>query len=56
MLQLTLTEEEQQLLKDTLANDLSNLRMEIRETDDRGFRDMLKHNEELMREILAKLP
>ena len=55
MLQLALTEEEQQLLKDTLTNDLSNLRMEIRETDDRGFKDMLKHNEELMKGILAKL-
>ena len=55
MLQLTLTEEEQELLKETLENDLSDLRMEIRETDDRGFRDMLKHNEKLMKEILVKL-
>ena len=55
MLQLALTEEEHQFLKDTLANDLSNLRMEIRETDDRGFKNMLKHQEEVMKEILAKL-
>jgi hypothetical protein len=55
MLQLTLTEEEQRLLREILENDLSDLRMEIRETDDRGFREMLKHNEELMKEILGKL-
>jgi hypothetical protein len=53
--QITLTDEEQGLLQEILEDDLSDLRMEIRETDDRSFKEKLKHKEEVMKKILAAL-
>jgi len=55
MVKITLNDEEQQLLRETLENDLSDLRMEIRETDDRSFKEELKHKKESMKKILAAL-
>jgi hypothetical protein len=55
MLQIELTDEEQHILKEILKSDLSDLRMEIRETDDRTFKEMLKHKEQVMERILEML-
>jgi hypothetical protein len=55
MLQIELTDEEQHILKETLRSDLSDLRMEIRETDDRTFKKMLKNKEQVMERILEML-
>ncbi len=55
MLQIELTDEEQHILKGILESDLSDLRMEIRETDDRTFREMLKNKERVMEKILETL-
>lgn len=55
MLQLSLTNEEHQVLKEILENDLSDLRMEIRETDDRDFKEGLKHKEQVMKKLLEAL-
>lgn len=55
MLQIELTDEEQHILKETLESDLSDLRMEICETDDRTFKEMLKNKERIMEKILEML-
>ena len=55
MVKLSLTDEEQELLLEILDNDLSDLRMEVRETDDRRFKEELKHKEEVMKKIIAAL-
>ncbi len=55
MLQIELIDEEQHILKEILEGDLSDLRMEIRETDDRTFKEMLKNKEQVMEKILEML-
>ena len=55
MIQLMITEEERELLMDILENDISDLRMEIADTDRQGYRDMLKNREILMKNIQQKL-
>jgi hypothetical protein len=55
MIQLMITEEEQELLIELLENDISDLRMEIADTDRREYRDMLKNREVLMKNIQQKL-
>ncbi len=55
MIQLMITEEERELLMDILENDISDLRMEIADTDRRGYREMLKNREVLMKNIQQKL-
>ena len=55
MLQIELADEEQYILKEILESDLSDLRMEIRETDDRTFKEMLKNKEQVMEKILETL-
>ena len=55
MIQLTLTEEEQELLIQILENDKSDLRMEIAGTDRLEYRNMLKKREALMKDIQQKL-
>jgi len=55
MIQLMITEEERELLMDILENDISDLRMEIADTDRRGYREMLKNREILMKNIQQKL-
>ena len=55
MLQIELTDEEQHILKEILKSDLSDLRMEICETDDRTFKHMLKNKEQVIEKILEML-
>ncbi|MDO9301319.1 MAG: hypothetical protein Q7T89_08045 [Anaerolineales bacterium] len=55
MIQLMITEEERKLLIDILENDISELRMEIADTDRQKYRDMLKNREVLMKNIQQKL-
>jgi len=52
---LELTPEEIQLLEETLEYDLSELRMEIVDTDRLEFKSALKHRKELLMGILEKL-
>lgn len=47
--------EELELLKEILASDLSELRMEIVDTDNSRFKDGLKHRKQVMMDILEKL-
>ena len=55
MIQFMITEEERELLMDILENDISELRMEIADTDRREYREMLKNREVLMKNIQKKL-
>ncbi len=52
---LELTPAELQLLQDILETNLSDLRMEIVDTDRVDFKDMLKQRKRLMLQILEKL-
>ncbi|OPZ44811.1 MAG: hypothetical protein BWY93_00240 [Euryarchaeota archaeon ADurb.BinA087] len=55
MYTLTLTKEEVSILKDVLEEYLSDLRMEVADTDKQDFRDHLKKEEETIKEILGTL-
>jgi hypothetical protein len=55
MIQLKITEEERELLIEILENDISDLRMEIADTDRREYRDMLKNREAMMKKFQQKL-
>ena len=55
MSQLIFTEEERELLVEILESEISDLRMEIADTDRRGYREMLKNREILMKSIRQKL-
>ncbi len=52
---LTLTPEQATILKDSLASYLSDLRLEIADTDKQDFRENLKHKEAVLKEILSML-
>lgn len=55
MKQLQLSAEEQRVLVEVLEADISDLRMEIADTDNADFREMLKQKERVMKHILAEL-
>jgi hypothetical protein len=50
---LELTQETAQILERILTSYVSDLRMEIAGTDNYGFRQNLKHEEALLKEMLA---
>jgi hypothetical protein len=51
MIQVTITDEERELLVDLLESDISELRMEISNTHRKEYREMLKHRETLLKSI-----
>jgi len=55
-LELDLTTHEQEILREMLEQHLSDLRMEIADTERMEFRDMLKERKEVIRKILDVLP
>ena len=55
MIQLDLTKEEKDILTEILENDLSDLRMEITDTDSLDFREMLKKQKEVLKKVLETL-
>jgi hypothetical protein len=55
MIQFMVTEEERELLMDVLENNISDLRMEIADTDRQEYRNMLKNRETIMKNIQSKL-
>lgn len=52
---IELSREQAEVLAQTLDSYLSDLRMEIADTDLKDFRDMLKHRKALLNEVLAAL-
>jgi hypothetical protein len=55
MIQLDLTAEESRILAEILDADLSDLRMEIADTDSQDFREMLKVRKGVLQKALAGL-
>lgn len=55
MLSLTLSAEEHELLQDVLREVISDLRMEIADTDAADYRAMLHHREDLLKQLVARL-
>jgi len=55
MIRLELTEQERLVLRDALESYLSDLRMEIADTDRKNFREQLKQNKEILQNILNQL-
>lgn len=55
MFQLDLVPEEAQMLREMLEDYLSDLRMEIADTDRKDFREVLKLRKEVILKVLATL-
>ena len=55
MLQIDLTHDEATILRQVLESYLSDLRMEIANTDDMGFREMLKHRKSVIAKVLERV-
>ncbi len=55
MLQIKISQEEHELLIELLDNSISELRMEIANTDRLEYREMLKERETLMKRIHQEL-
>ena len=55
MIELDLTREEREVLLETLQNDLSDLRMEIADTDSLDFRNMLKDRKAVLSKVIEAL-
>ena len=54
-LTLTLTDEQRDMLQGILTSYLSDLRMEVADTDSFEFRQGLKHKEAFLKDLLARL-
>lgn len=55
MFQLELNDQEHKMLVEVIRSFLSELRSEVSHTDTRAFRDQLKAQEHLIKDILGKL-
>jgi hypothetical protein len=53
--QLTLTDEEATILREALRSYVSDLRMEIADTDSMPFRENLKREEAILKKLLQQL-
>ena len=56
MIQLELTTEEEQFLRQEVETRLTELDHEINHTDTMDFKDMLKRRREVLHKVLGKLP
>lgn len=55
MAELLLTDEEEIMLKEILVSFLSDLRMEVADTDSKKYREELKKQEVFLKEIINRL-
>ena len=55
MIQIELTSEKAEMLREIISDYLSDLRMEIAGTENMSFRENLKKKEELLNELLQRL-
>ena len=53
MVQIELSTTEAEILRNALESYLSDLRMEIADTDSQDFRDQLKVRKEVLRKVIA---
>ena len=56
MIQLVLTDEEQDLLGQVLQTSLAALEVEILHTDNHEFKESLKRRREVLQKLAARLP
>ncbi|MBW3661166.1 MAG: hypothetical protein KY397_05980 [Gemmatimonadetes bacterium] len=54
-MRVDLTDEEREILRTVLESYLSDLRMEIADTDSMDFREMLKRRKEVLHKVLDAL-
>ena len=55
MIQLDLTTQEQEILKESLESYISDLRMEIADTDKQDYREKLKQRRDVLDKVAAAL-
>jgi hypothetical protein len=55
MVRIELTSEQAEALRQVVESDISNLRMEIADTEDQAFREELKEREEFLKALLRQL-
>jgi len=55
MTTLNLNQEQRETLQESLISYLSDLRLEIADTDNHDFREQLKHKEVVLKDVLAML-
>ncbi len=55
MAEVILTDREEEMLKGILKSYLSDLRMEVADTDRKEYRDELKVEEAFLKDLIAKL-
>jgi len=55
MTKLELSPDEAEVLTEVLSTYVSDLRMEIADTDSKDYRDKLKKKEELLKNVIARL-
>ncbi len=55
MIQLELTDDEQGILKKALESYISDLRMEIADTDNMDFRNKLKEKEQVLNKVVERI-
>lgn len=55
MIQLDLNPQEQEVLKEALESYVSDLRMEIADTDQQDYREKLKHRRDVLDKVVAAL-
>lgn len=55
MIQIELTPEKAEMLREIISTYLSDLRMEIADTENMNFRENLKRKEEFLNELLRRL-
>lgn len=55
MIQIELTSEKAEMLREIISSYLSDLRMEIADTENMSFRENLKKKEEFLNELLRHL-
>lgn len=55
MVTIELTQEEARMLREVLTSYLSDLRMEIADTDSKAFREALKEGEVFLKDLLHRL-
>lgn len=55
MVSINITEDEAKVLHTVIDSYLSDLRMEIADTDRKDFREMLKHRKQVLIKVLGEL-
>ncbi len=56
MIEIELTDEDQEILGQVLQNAVAILELEILHTDHAEFRDLLKHRRSVLSRLLTRLP